>query len=143
MHSIISIWNSKLWKSKPLKCYNMSRQKLTRGANIFPTFSKIFPKIDFWATTWSEDAKDIFLESLENFGNITRQLFFKIFILGTFTGNFKIVPNFKKSSFWGWKGQKSRMTQKIDFPKVRDIDTPIQTRKKKHETNVSSDLITF
>ena len=35
------------------------------------------------------------------------------------------------------------MTQKIDFFKVRDIDTPIQPRKKKHQTNVSSSLKTF
>ena len=35
------------------------------------------------------------------------------------------------------------MTQKIDFFKVRDIDTPIQPRKKKHQTNVSSALKTF
>ena len=35
------------------------------------------------------------------------------------------------------------MTQKIAFLKVRDIDTPIQSRKKKHQTNVSSALKIF
>ena len=35
------------------------------------------------------------------------------------------------------------MTQKIDFFKVRDIDTPIQPRKKKYQTNVSSALKSF
>ena len=39
--------------------------------------------------------------------------------------------------------QNRPMTQKIDFFKVRDIDTPIQPRKKKHQTNVSSALKTF
>ena len=39
--------------------------------------------------------------------------------------------------------QNCPMTQKIDFFKVRDIDTPIQPRKKKHQTNVSSALKTF
>ena len=39
--------------------------------------------------------------------------------------------------------QKSPMTQKIDFFKVRDIDTPIQPRKKKHQSNFSSALKTF
>ena len=39
--------------------------------------------------------------------------------------------------------QNCTMTQKIDFFKVRDIDTPIQPRKKKHQTNVSSALKTF
>ena len=39
--------------------------------------------------------------------------------------------------------QNRLMTQKIDFFKVRDIDTPIQPRKKKHQTNVSSALKTF
>ena len=33
--------------------------------------------------------------------------------------------------------------QKIDFFKVRDIDTPIQPQKKKHQTNVSSASKTF
>ena len=41
------------------------------------------------------------------------------------------------------KGQKSRMTHKIDFFKVQDIDIPIQSRKKKYQTNVSSALKTF
>ena len=39
--------------------------------------------------------------------------------------------------------QNRPLTQKIDFFKVRDIDTPIQPRKKKHQTNVSSSLKTF
>ena len=39
--------------------------------------------------------------------------------------------------------QNRPMTQKIDFFKVRDIDTPIQPRKKKHQTNVSSALKHF
>ena len=38
---------------------------------------------------------------------------------------------------------KSPMTQKIDFFTVRDIVTPIEPRKKKHQTNVSSALKTF
>ena len=50
----------------------------------------------------------------------------------------------KKAPFHG--GQKRQiwlMNQKVDFFKVRDIDTPIQPRKKKHQTNVSSALKTF
>ena len=39
--------------------------------------------------------------------------------------------------------QNHHTAQKIDFFKVRDIDTPIQPRKKKHQTNVSSALKTF
>ena len=35
------------------------------------------------------------------------------------------------------------MSQKVDFFKVRDIDTSIQPRKKKHQNNVSSALETF
>ena len=35
------------------------------------------------------------------------------------------------------------MRQKIDFFKVQDIDTPIQSRKKKYQNNVNSDLKTF
>ena len=35
------------------------------------------------------------------------------------------------------------MRQKLDFFKVQDIDTPIQPRKKKHQTNVSQALKTF
>ena len=35
------------------------------------------------------------------------------------------------------------MGPKIDFFKVRDIVTPIQPRKKEHQTNVSSALKTF
>ena len=35
------------------------------------------------------------------------------------------------------------MSQKVDFFKVRDIDTSIQPRKKKHQTNVSSALKKF
>ena len=40
------------------------------------TFSKIFfQKIDFWATTWSEDAQNIFLESLEIFWKFPKKNF--------------------------------------------------------------------
>ena len=50
----------------------------------------------------------------------------------------------QKSPFsGGWKRQKWLMSQKIDFSKVRDINTPIQPRKKKHKNNVSSALKTF
>ena len=35
------------------------------------------------------------------------------------------------------------MSQKVDFFKVQDIDTPTQPRKKKHQNNVSSVLKTF
>ena len=43
----------------------------------------------------------------------------------------------------GWKRQKWPMNQKIDFFKVQDIDTPIQPRKKKHQTDVILALKTF
>ena len=44
---------------------------------------------------------------------------------------------------WAEKAKNRPTIQKIDFFKVRDIDTPIQPRKKKHQTNVSSALKTF
>ena len=85
-----------------------------------------------------------FLETLEIFWKIPL-IFPQNFHPGHSNGAFKIVPNVKKSRFQGrgWKGPKSLMTQKIDFFKVRDINTPIQPRKKKHQTNVSSALKTF
>ena len=44
----------------------------------------------------------------------------------------------------GWEHPKiAHDPKKIDFFKVRDIDTPNQPRKKKHQTNVSSALKTF
>ena len=59
-------------------------------------------------------------------------------------GKLSLIPLMSKNHFCRvWEGQKSLMTQKIDFFKVRDIDTPIQPRKKKHQTNVSSALKTF
>ena len=44
---------------------------------------------------------------------------------------------------WLGTSKNRSMTQKIDFFKVLDIDTPIQPRKKKHQTNVSSALKIF
>ena len=43
----------------------------------------------------------------------------------------------------GWKHQKLLVGQKNDFFKVQDIDTPIQPRKKKHQTSISLTLKTF
>ena len=44
---------------------------------------------------------------------------------------------------WDEKSKNRSQPQKIDFFKVRDIVDPIQPRKKKHQTNVSSALKTF
>ena len=42
-----------------------------------------------------------------------------------------------------WKRKKLLMRQKIEFFKVQDIDTPIQPRKKKYQTDVILPLKTF
>ena len=65
-------------------------------------FRRFFPKIDFWATTWSEDVQNIFLESLEVFENF-RKIFCKIFLLGDSKWNWLKVPHVKKSlPFWAF-----------------------------------------
>ena len=38
-------------------------------------FEDFFLKIDFWATTWSQDAQNIFLETLEIFWKIPKKIF--------------------------------------------------------------------
>ena len=92
--------------------------------------------------TWSQHAQNIFLESLEVFLKIFKKLFIPHFL--------KILCQWRKCRC----GKKSAcpvagntpkwlMGQKIDFFKVRDIVTPIEPRKKKHQTNVSSALKTF
>ena len=42
-------------------------------------FEDFFQKIDFWATTWSEDAQNIFLESLEVFWKFSSKIFQNLF----------------------------------------------------------------
>ena len=115
----------------------------TRGpwvCHFFPHFSQ---KMDFWATTWSQDAQNIFLETLEIFWKIPRKKISKFLPWALLMGPSKLSPCQKITFAGGWEGQKSLMTQKIDFFKVRDIDTSIQPRKKKHQTNVSSALKLF
>ena len=73
----------------------------------------------------------------------TSENFFSKFSSGALLSGISKLPYCKKSRFQGLKGQKSLMTQKIDFFKVRYINTAIQPQRKKHQTNVSSALKTF
>ena len=102
-------------------------------------FEDFFQNIDFWA----EDAQNIFLESLEVFLKIF-QKFFSYHTFWKFSAQWRKCRWCKKSACPGaGNTPKSPMGQKIDFFKVRDIVTPIEPRKKKHQTNVSSALKTF
>ena len=99
-----------------------------------------------WLATcviWSQHAQNIFLESLEVFLK-NFQNFFHTTLFENFLPNNVSVAAAKNQPAQGLGTPQNRsMTQKIDFFKVRDIDTPIQPRKKKHQTNVSSALKTF
>ena len=65
----------KMLQSKYIRCSigeknlgnrGISRRYQKRGSmSLLHVRSFVFQKIDFWATTWSEDAQNIFLESLE------------------------------------------------------------------------------
>ena len=93
----------KILALKHAKSYSKMKQKLKNLSNLFQTshkciflggavsttFSKIFffQKIDFWATTWSEDAQNIFLESLEGIFKVNFEQNLKKLQTDFFRGN--------------------------------------------------------
>ena len=81
---------------------------------------------------------------LRSFSKKFSENFFHTALFENFLPNSLSVADAKNEPAQGLGTPQNRpMTQKIDFFKVRDIDTPIEQRKKKHQTNVSSALKTF
>ena len=81
---------------------------------------------------------------LRSFSKNFSKIFFHTTLFENFLPNNVSVVDVQNQPAQGLGTPQNRsMTQKIDFFKVRDIDTPIQPREKKHQTNVSSALKTF
>ena len=81
-----------------------------------------------------------------NFRNFLKnsEKFFKKFLpWALLIGPLKLSPMSKNHFCRGLRRPKIAHDPKNRFFQVRDIDTPIQPRKKKHQTNVSSALKTF
>ena len=108
------------------------------------TFSDFFLKNGFLSDYVVPACPKYISGKLRCFSKNFSKNFFHTTLFENFLPNGVSVADAKNQPAQGLGTPQNRsMTQKIDFFKVRDIDTPIQPRKKKHQTNVSSALKTF
>ena len=113
------------------------------GVPVFRTFSDFFLKNRFLSDYVVPACPKYISGKLRSFSKNFSKKIFHTALFENFLPNSLSVADAKMSLPRGWEHRKSPMTQKIYFFKVQDIDTPIQPRKKQHQTNVGSALKKF